>query len=43
MEKSMCKISFENMKGEQCQGSGFFVKLILIFQLNMLYLQIIMY
>jgi len=24
MEKSMCKISFENKKGQECQGSGFF-------------------
>ena len=27
MEKSMCKISFENMKGEKCQGSGFFCEI----------------
>ena len=24
MEKSMCKIPYENKKGEKCQGSGFF-------------------
>jgi len=24
MEKSMCKIFYENKKGEKCQGSGFF-------------------
>jgi len=27
MEKSMCKISFENMKGEKCHGSGFFCEI----------------
>jgi len=27
MEKSMCKISYENIKGEECQGSGFFCEI----------------
>jgi len=27
MEKSMCKISLENMKGEKCHGSGFFCEI----------------
>ena len=27
MEKSICKISFENVKGEECQGSGFFCEI----------------
>ena len=27
MEKSMCKISFENMKGQECHGSGFFCEI----------------
>jgi len=27
MEKSMCKISFENMRGQECHGSGFFCEI----------------
>jgi len=27
IEKSMCKISYEDMKGEECYGSGFFCKI----------------
>jgi len=27
MEKSMCKISFENKKGQECHGSGFFCEI----------------
>ena len=44
MEKSMCKIISENKKGEEMQGVDFFVKLKqIIIQLNMNYLQIIIY
>ena len=27
MEKSMCKISFENIKGQECHASGFFCEI----------------
>ena len=44
----MCKISFERIENKENKiikgkGTGFFVKLMVIFQLNMDYLQIIIY
>ena len=43
LEKSMCKISFEIPNGSKGMEQDFFVNLITIFQLNMLYLLIIIY
>ena len=44
MENSMCKISSEDISGEECRGSGFFCEIDKNFPIkNMLYLQIIIY